>query len=87
VFYCIQAFLAVFHLQYLVPCYQHLLTHAQAGTRFTEDELHDILAIIQQVFDEEEGNIPEGVEHMEMPKIANKLLGANKKRRKVKRKA
>ncbi|KAI4640215.1 uncharacterized protein J4E78_010687 [Alternaria triticimaculans] len=58
----------------------------EAGTRFTEDELHDILAIIQQVFDEEEGGIPEGVEDMEMPKIANKLLGANKKRRKVKRK-
>ena len=58
----------------------------QAGTRFTEDELHDILAIIQQVFDEEEGNIPEGVEDVEMPKIANKLLGANKKKRKVKRK-
>jgi len=38
------------------------------------------------VFDEEEGNIPEGVEDVEMPKIANKLLGANKKKRKVKRK-
>ncbi|KNG50999.1 rna polymerase iii subunit c17 protein [Stemphylium lycopersici] len=58
----------------------------EAGTRFTEDELHDILAIIQHVFDEEEASIPAGVEYMEMPKIANKLLGANKKRRKVKRK-
>ena len=63
------------------------LTLRKAGTRFTEDELHDILAITQQVFDEEEGNIPAGVENMEMPKIANKLLGANKKRRKAKKKA
>lgn len=46
-----------------------------------------MLAIIQQVFDEEEAQIPHGVEDMEMPKITNKLLGAaNKKRRKVKRK-
>lgn len=46
-----------------------------------------MLAIIQQVFDEEEAQIPEGVEDVEMPKIANKLLGAaNKKKRKVKRK-
>ncbi|EOA87914.1 hypothetical protein ACJQWK_08186 [Exserohilum turcicum] len=59
----------------------------EAGTRFTENELHDMLAIIQQVFDEEEAQIPHGVEDMEMPKITNKLLGAaNKKRRKVKRK-
>ncbi|EMD85072.1 hypothetical protein COCC4DRAFT_166871 [Bipolaris maydis ATCC 48331] len=59
----------------------------EAGTRFTEDELHDMLAIIQQVFDEEEAQIPQGVEHVDMPKIANKLLGAaNKKKRKAKRK-
>jgi hypothetical protein len=57
----------------------------QAGTRFTEDELHDMLGIIQQVFDEDEAQIPAGVEDMDMPKIANKLLGAaNKKKRKVK---
>ncbi|KAH8624182.1 hypothetical protein IG631_20921 [Alternaria alternata] len=43
--------------------------------------------VIEEVFDEEEGNIPAGVENMEMPKIANKLLGANKKRRKAKKKA
>ncbi|KAH9875606.1 hypothetical protein IAQ61_003070 [Plenodomus lingam] len=59
----------------------------EAGTRFTEDELHDILAITQHVFDEEEANIPQGVEDMKMDKISNKLLGASKKRRKVRRKA
>jgi hypothetical protein len=48
--------------------------------------LHDILGIIQQVFDEEEASIPAGVEYRHMEKIPNKLLGANKKRRKVKRK-
>ncbi|KAF1829209.1 hypothetical protein BDW02DRAFT_561655 [Decorospora gaudefroyi] len=58
----------------------------EAGTRFTEEELRDILVIIRRVFDEEEESIPAGVEDMQMPKIANKLLGANKKRRKVKRK-
>ncbi|KAF2846569.1 hypothetical protein T440DRAFT_541266, partial [Plenodomus tracheiphilus IPT5] len=59
----------------------------EAGSRFTEDELHDILAITQQVFDEEEASIPVGVEDMKMDKIPNKLLGASRKRRKVKRKA
>jgi hypothetical protein len=59
-----------------------VLTSAiQAGTRFTEDELHDILNICQAVFDEEEGQIPAGVEDMQMEKIANKLLGARKTRR------
>jgi hypothetical protein len=59
----------------------------EAGARFTEDELHDILTLIQQVFDEEEESIPKGVEDMHMEKISNKLLGANKKRRKAKKKA
>ena len=46
-----------------------------------------MLAIIQHVFDEEEAQIPAGAEDMDMPKIANKLLGAaNKKKRKMKRK-
>jgi hypothetical protein len=58
----------------------------QAGTRFSEEELNDILEIIQGVFDEDEAQIPAGVEDMQMEKIANKLLGASKKKRKVKRK-
>jgi hypothetical protein len=58
----------------------------QAGTRFSEEELNDILEIIQGVFDEDEAQIPAGVEDMHMEKIANKLLGASKKKRKVKRK-
>jgi hypothetical protein len=36
------------------------------------------------VFEEEEGQIPAGVEEQEMPKVENKLLGAARKR-KVKR--
>ncbi|KAF1848836.1 uncharacterized protein K460DRAFT_364788 [Cucurbitaria berberidis CBS 394.84] len=59
----------------------------EAGSRFTEEELLDILNIIQQVFDEEEAFIPAGVEHQTMEKIPNKLLGANKKKRKVRAKA
>lgn len=49
--------------------------------------MHHILSITQEVFEEDEAGIPEGVEHREMEKIPNKLLGASKKRRKVKRKA
>lgn len=59
--------------------------YKQAGTRFSEDELADILSIIQQVLDEEEASIPAGVEDQAMDKIPNKLLGASKKRRKVKK--
>jgi hypothetical protein len=45
------------------------------------------LAISQGVFDEEEAEIPAGVEDMRMDKIANKLLGAKKiKKRAVGRK-
>lgn len=57
----------------------------EAGSRFTEDELHDILSIIQGVFDEQEAEIPEGVENQVMEKIPNKMLGASKKRKKAKR--
>ena len=53
------------------------------GSRFNEDQLHDILTIIQEVFDEEEAAIPAGVEDQEMEKIPNKLLGARKGKRKV----
>jgi hypothetical protein len=35
------------------------------------------------VFDEEEAQIPAGVEDQKMDKIANKLLGAKKGKRKV----
>jgi len=57
----------------------------QAGSRFTEEELLDILTICQGVFDEEEAEIPDGVEDMKMDKIPNKLLGAKKAKRKVAR--
>jgi hypothetical protein len=59
----------------------------QAGSRFNEDELHDILTICQQVFEEDEAKIPDGVENMKLPKIDNKLLGAKKGKRKTKKKA
>jgi hypothetical protein len=38
------------------------------------------------VFDEEEGDIPAGVEDVEMPKVENKLLGAARKRKVRRRK-
>ncbi|KAL6707291.1 hypothetical protein ACN47E_004279 [Coniothyrium glycines] len=58
----------------------------EAGSRFSEQELHDILGIVQRVFDEDEAGIPQGVENHQMDKIPNKLLGASRRRRKVKRK-
>lgn len=48
--------------------------------------MDDILATINAVFDEEESAIPEGAEDQKMEKLPNKLLGASKKKRKVKRK-
>ncbi|KAH7082629.1 HRDC-like protein [Paraphoma chrysanthemicola] len=58
----------------------------EAGSRFSEEDLHDILGICQQVFDEEEAAIPAGVENVEMEKIPNKLLGARKAKRRVAKK-
>jgi hypothetical protein len=58
----------------------------QADQRFTEPQLQDILARITRVFDEEEGDIPAGVEDVEMPKVENKLLGAARKRKVRRRK-
>lgn len=39
------------------------------------------------MFDEEEASIPAGVEDQVLEKIDNKLLGAAKKKKKVKRRA
>ncbi|XPS95487.1 hypothetical protein M3J09_004777 [Ascochyta lentis] len=55
----------------------------EAGTRFSDADLQSILDTIARVFGEEEAGIPIGVEGAELPKIGNKLLGASKKRRKV----
>lgn len=41
--------------------------------------------IITRVFEEEETSIPQGVEDEQLGKIDNKLLGAAKKKKKVKR--
>jgi hypothetical protein len=41
------------------------------------------LSIIQRVCDEDEAEIPDGVEDMEMERLPNKLLGARKGKRKV----
>ncbi|KAF2998287.1 hypothetical protein E8E13_007222 [Curvularia kusanoi] len=57
----------------------------EADSRFTEDQLQDILSRITAIFDEEEASIPAGVEDEDLPKIENKLLGAAKKKKKVKR--
>lgn len=54
----------------------------ESHTRFTEEQLDEMLALIKQVFEEDEAEIPAGVEDQEMEKVANKLLGASKKRRK-----
>ncbi|KAF2654693.1 hypothetical protein K491DRAFT_693620 [Lophiostoma macrostomum CBS 122681] len=57
----------------------------ESGTRFTEDELEDMLALITQVFQEEEGSIHAGVEDQELEKTSNKLLGASKRKKRVRR--
>lgn len=59
---------------------------SKAGSRFTDDELADMLDIIQTVFAEEEASIPAGVEDQEMQKIEGKLLGAGKRARKARKK-
>jgi hypothetical protein len=43
--------------------------------------------IINRVFDEEEADIPEGVEDVEMEKLASDMVGATKKSRRPKKKA
>jgi hypothetical protein len=40
-----------------------------------------MLAIIRQVFEEDEAAMPPGAEDQVLPKIPNKLQGASKKRR------
>jgi hypothetical protein len=74
-------------LQEVENSWSSSLTDKQAGSRFNEDELHDILTICQQVFEEDEAEIPDGVENIKMPKIDNKLLGAKKGKRRAKKKA
>ncbi|KAL5118750.1 hypothetical protein ACEQ8H_003253 [Pleosporales sp. CAS-2024a] len=44
------------------------------------------LVVEEQVFDEEEADIPDGVEDMDMEKVKDKLLGAKKGKRKGGRK-
>lgn len=76
----------LFFAQKPVDLWFWVLTTAQADQRFNEEELQDILAIITKVFEEEEGDIPQGVEDENLPKIDNKLLGAaKKKKRKAKK--
>jgi len=59
----------------------------QATTRFSEEELEDVLEIIGRVFDEEEASIPKGVEDMKMAKLASTKMGATRKARRLKKTA
>ncbi|KAF1950464.1 hypothetical protein CC80DRAFT_227379 [Byssothecium circinans] len=54
----------------------------EANKRFTDDELYDILATITRVFDEEEADIPAGVEDLEMERVDDRMLGVTKGRKK-----
>jgi len=45
------------------------------------------LAVVEGVFAEEERSIPAGVEDMQMAKLGDDMLGATRKKRRVKRKA
>ncbi|KAF2748296.1 hypothetical protein M011DRAFT_466702 [Sporormia fimetaria CBS 119925] len=53
----------------------------ESHTRFTEADLDSVLSIIAATVQEPESSIPPGVETLQMEKIANKLQGASKKRR------
>jgi hypothetical protein len=75
-------YLQLYNLRPSTPVMLELVIE-EAGTRFSEVELDDILQIVGSVFDEEEAHIPAGVEDQKMDKIANKLLGAKKGKRKV----
>ncbi|KAF2438019.1 hypothetical protein P171DRAFT_504911, partial [Karstenula rhodostoma CBS 690.94] len=61
----------------------------EATTRFSEDELDDILQQVLNVFYEEEANIPAGVENQEMEKLPDEMLGDSRRKhkKKLKRKA
>ncbi|KAF2020145.1 hypothetical protein BU24DRAFT_459753 [Aaosphaeria arxii CBS 175.79] len=50
-------------------------------TRFSEEQMEEMVRDIAAVFDEEEGDIPTGVEDVQMERIGNKLLGAKKRRK------
>lgn len=54
----------------------------QAGTRFTEEQLLDILEICRAVFEEDEAEIPDDAEFKYIEPIPNKLLGARKTKKK-----
>ncbi|KAL1610051.1 hypothetical protein SLS60_001716 [Paraconiothyrium brasiliense] len=61
----------------------------EATTRFSEEELDDILQQLLNVFYEEEANIPAGVEDQEMEKLPDEMLGDSRRKhkKKLKRKA
>ncbi|OAL02170.1 hypothetical protein IQ06DRAFT_292889 [Phaeosphaeriaceae sp. SRC1lsM3a] len=54
----------------------------EAGTRFTEEQLLDILEICRAVFEEDEAEIPDDAEFKYIEPIPNKLLGARKTKKK-----
>ncbi|KAF2267169.1 hypothetical protein CC78DRAFT_530971 [Lojkania enalia] len=55
----------------------------EAGSRFTEEQQEDILATIARVFDEEESEIPVGIEEIDMPKVPARMKGVTRKKRGV----
>ncbi|KAJ4299271.1 hypothetical protein N0V90_004515 [Kalmusia sp. IMI 367209] len=56
----------------------------EATTRFSEEQLDDILETVLRVFYEEEKDIPAGVEDQEMEKLPDEQLGDSRKKQKKK---
>lgn len=56
----------------------------KATTRFTEEELDDILDTVTNVFYEEEKDIPAGVENLEMERLPEEQLGDSRRKKKGK---
>ncbi|OAF99916.1 uncharacterized protein CC84DRAFT_1129717 [Paraphaeosphaeria sporulosa] len=56
----------------------------EATSRFSEEELDDILQQVLNVFYEEEASIPAGVENQEMEKLPDEMLGDSRRKHKKK---
>ncbi|CAI6342177.1 unnamed protein product [Periconia digitata] len=57
----------------------------EAGIRFTEEELDDMLGIIEGVFEEEEGQIEKGAEGVRLKGVGEGMVGGGVGKRRKKR--
>ncbi|KAF2732313.1 hypothetical protein EJ04DRAFT_566096 [Polyplosphaeria fusca] len=53
----------------------------EAGLRFTEDEMQDMLDMIREVFERGEGDVPEGAEDAAVERVPRKMKGITRKKK------